>query len=300
MKFITIFFLFLSFSIHGQVDFEFFELNKKSEAKALIQRQIDTIEVNNDLVLQHYEFKQVEIWDTAFVYFRIIDKSVDITPIQGLGKVITETILVKKSYSVIQPINCGIECYDKYPVQKEVLKKSALWINQSDLLNEKSWVLYTISNQIDTVFKYGINAPYNTKTIEIPACYITIKRFIPNENLSKTQFELINKICPIKRLPSFKTYDYKKIPKTPLVYPNRHIFYDITQNATIKKVKILTKKELRKNIISIKKALINHGYSVTLNRKIDDEFKRVLMQFQMENDLPIGQFDLETVGILVN
>lgn len=301
MRYLTTIFLIFSMSyIQAQIDFEFFELNENDKAKVLIQRQIDTLEVNDDFILQHYELKQIEVWDTAFMSLHTVEENMNIASIQSLGKVTTETILVKKTYSIIKPNNLGIDCYNKYPVQKETLEKSAFWVNNGDLLNEKSWFLDTLPNQIDTVFKYGVNKPYGAWTIEIPARYITIKRFVPNENLSKTELELINKICPIKRLHTFKTYDYKKIPKMPLGYPNRYTSYQVTQNATIKSVKVLTEKELNQNIILLKKALINNGYSITVSRKIDDEFKRALIQFQLGNDLPIGQFDWETVNLLLD
>ena len=61
-------------------------------------------------------------------------------------------------------------------------------------------------------------------------------------------------------------------------------------------IKLFTEAELKKVIIPLKEALQNSDYSITINDKIDDEFKRVLMQFQIENGLPIGQFDRETVG----
>ena len=55
----------------------------------------------------------------------------------------------------------------------------------------------------------------------------------------------------------------------------------------------------REVIISLKKALLKRGYLTTINENIDDEFKQALMQFQIDNNLPIGQFDEMTIEVLL-
>jgi len=52
-------------------------------------------------------------------------------------------------------------------------------------------------------------------------------------------------------------------------------------------------------ILSLREALMNQGYQVELGKdKIDNELKKIIKEYQTENQLPIGQLDVETLGKL--
>lgn len=287
--------------LNAQIDFEFFELNNIGEAKALIQRQIDTIEVNDDLVISLYELEKTEVWDTAIIknnYYVVTEKT-NIQLIQGFGEIKEEYIIVKPASSMMKPINCDIDWYDKIMIQKEVLPKSNVWICKNDLLNTKSWNLDNIPSQKDSISKYVLKMPILTKTIDIPMQYIKIRTFRTNKSLTEKEIKILESECTKQTTFPYKSTCYKEIIKETKRYPNQYNSYKIIQNGSVKTVITITKAELNKIIIPLKKALQNLGYSITINNKIDSEFKLALMQFQMENGLPIGQFDREMVRFLL-
>jgi hypothetical protein len=298
----TFLMLFFSTIIDAQIDFEFFQFNDTNKAKALIQLQIDTIEVNDDLVLRHYELEKTEIWDTTFInnkhYF--VTKNTNINLLLPFGEIRTEYLVVKKAASIIEPINCDIECYEKITEQKEVLVKSYSWINENDLLNEKSWVLDTIAKQIIPISKYILKTPYPTKVIEIPIHYIKKKIFVPNRMLTKLEIETMESECKKQTLFPYKSVDYKRILKQEKHYSNQYHTYKIIKNGHIKLVEKLNKRELDKVIILLNKSLWERGYLVINTENLFDDFKRALVAFQIDNHLPIGQFDLATVNLLLN
>lgn len=300
-SFLVILSLIFPIMLNAQIDFEFFELNNKGEAKALIQRQIDTIEVNDDLVISLYELEKTEVWDTAIIknnYYVVTEKT-NIQLIQGFGEIKEEYIIVKPASSMMKPINCDIDWYDKIMIQKEVLPKSNVWICKNDLLNTKSWNLDNIPSQKDSISKYVLKMPILTKTIDIPMQYIKIRTFRTNKSLTEKEIKILESECTKQTLFPYKSTRYKEVIKETKRYPNQYNSYKIIQNGSVKTVKIITEAELDKVIIPLKKALQDLGYSITINNKIDSEFKLALMQFQMENGLPIGQFDRETVRFLL-
>ncbi|MFK7950050.1 MAG: hypothetical protein AB8G11_20840 [Saprospiraceae bacterium] len=302
MKFFITLVTFLSISsVYAQIDFEFFQLNENSEAKALIQRQIDTIKVNADLVLEEYELEKVEIWDTTIFKNRnyIVTENTNIRLIQSFGEIVEEYIIVQKPSSVTKPINCNIDCYEKITKQETVLSKSNLWSCNGDLLNPKSWHLNNVPTKKDSVSEYVLKAPYLTKTIEVPIQYIKVRMLKTNRSLTKKEIKILELECVKKQAFPYKSIHYKKILKQTKRYPNQYNSYKILQNASVKNVKTLKKKELKKIIIPLKKALQNKGYSLTINNEIEDDFKRALIQFQIKNGLPIGQFDMKTIEILL-
>lgn len=299
---ILIFSIIYTTNLTAQIDFEFFEFNRKSEAKALIQRQIDTIEVNDDLILQHYELEKIEVWDTAIIKnnYYIVTEKTNVQLIQRFGEIVVEYIVVKPASSVTKPINCTIDCYEKITIEKDILPKSNSWICKGDLLNEKSWQLDNMPNEKDSISKYVFKSPILTKTIDIPIKYIKVRILKTNRSLTEKEIKILESECTKQQSFPYKSIGYKKTLKETKRYPNQYNTYEIVQNGSIKTVKIIKKADLKEGIIYFKKGLQKLGYPITINDKIDDEFKRIWLQFQMENGLPIGQFDIETIMFFAN
>jgi len=288
-------------SIQAQIDFEFFELNANRVAKALIQRQIDTILINNDLILSLYELEKIETWDTSVIKnnYYFLTENTNINLLLPFGEIREEYLVVKKKSSILVPINCDIDCYEKKFYKKEILEESYLWKNEEDILNPKKWYLDSFPNQIISIPKYILKTPILQKQVEIPIHYITKRIFVPNKALNQKELEIINSECIKQTVFTYKATGFNKKLKEEKRYSNRYNEYKVIQNGRIEKVEKLNKEELEKVFTQLSIALYKKGYIVILHEINYNEVKRGLIRFQIDNNLPIGQFDLETIKMLL-
>lgn len=281
---------------------EFFKTEKiigdQSYANAIFQLEIDTTYTFRTYDYQFKSYNYKEIIDTLVLHdFYVLKQDINIAPILYAGDTTSMLLKLAEERSFIPPIDCPRETVREL---KKVLPATNEWSIEkySDILNYKNWKLDTIPVQYieeeRIVIKYICDPRENTT----PAIYQNVIAFFPKREFTLLEKKFIKKYCT--NIITFKN----TFPYTFIQHSKSHLFRDtqlkIKTEARIESVEVYSEEEIIGLLHRLSKKLYALGlYHKTTTAKINKDFKRAIMKYQIQNQFAIGQFDKVSIDSLL-
>lgn len=184
---------------------------------------------------------------------------------------------------------------EQYIYRKE--SKSWIYSGSNKIHDSANWKLKMISPKYKARKKHVVRYGGNTREIVIPAEYKTIIKLTLKENISTHELNNIKLFCDSFYLQRVRKYNMDTITvpaKIKLVEEMKLIFPSKTEYRRISC-------DMNLDIISkIQKQLFFMGfYSGNFQGKFTDKTKEAIINYQVKNNLPIGQLDEVSVAYIL-
>lgn len=309
----SLLFLFFFFAGHfsatAQImnDVSFFTTVKKKKDKeyafVLSPLIIDTL-INYDLspvsakrwVNEWQEVQDTLQFDNAY----FLKNKSDYKLIDHLGSLSKQTIEVQPAGEYLMPVeDCPREL-----LQEQKLKHPTLFYWKSSeeergLVDFSTWQLDSIPEAYQEVNRWVLAYPCDPRSIEMPGVYSSFWVFEPNKSFSVKETKLVESITETTYVYTRMELVKRAIGQTKRLLINRD--YLVVSNGGTKLVEVYSKSDLKKKTSEAKLKLKILGYfRGKTKKKVDDDFKQALLEYQIDHQLPMGQFDKKSMDHLLN
>lgn len=279
----------------------------KCYAKCIIPDQYETI---TEEVLLKEASSRIEIVPAVYeeveeqVLVKEAYKVLNILP--ATFNTITEELLVKEASSRLEYVPPTFETVTEQilvqPAATKWVKSKAdkTCLNSKNPEDCKVWCLNEIPAEYKTVTRQVLKSPASTTEMPIPAEYKTITKAVVQSPAQIAENEI--------------PAEYRRVVKTVLAQPatTKEMiipaeYSTVTTRKLVKVggftdwVEILCSSGYRMStkIIEIQQALKARGYDVgAVDNVLGPKTKQALLKYQQDNNLPMGQFDIETLKSL--
>ena len=277
------------------------ESNGKSYAFSISRAKIDTIVTYKRFSQNRVIADEIETIDTIyFKDFKLLKNIKFYDSISQFADTVHVNLELSEESKFREDGNCS-----KFKVWiKSVEDNSSLihdWIcnNEKEMLDENSWKYKWMKDEYnDTVNSFVMKIICDPREIIIPAHYLTNAIVVkPKKNISKEELIDLDKYC-------IDTYHYKRKNIRTFLRKEKSFFakrykYEVKDPAKLIKVEVFNKNELKKLKSKILNRLITKKLIANDKNNESENIKIGLMKFQIEKGLPIGQYDKETINLLL-
>jgi len=287
-----------TFSLFAQekIATAFFDMSRPY-AQAMQQPQIDST-----LKLTHHRnaiqgHKIVGYPDTLIAHnFYWVEKKENLSSILSMGDTASTIVELTKPFGYTPPFLCPYEVVEEhYELTPET---TAFIFTGKDKLNPKNWRYHSkfhYRKRKRMVLKY----PCDYRLIDFPGEDTTLVAFYPNKKLTNQEQGIIRSLCTKTFM--YTRYEPVKFTKFTHSKSIATYEYEVRQKGGYQLVQIYSEEKLHQNLISIKTKLKSEGYyEGTLDMNIDQPFKLAVMNYQIDDGFPIGQFDVKTIEAILS
>jgi len=172
------------------------------------------------------------------------------------------------------------------------------WIpkNKNELINPSNWILEK-QEEFVSIKRYIVKSPCDPRVEITPVKYRTISIVIPTKNLNEERQKLLNKYT--KQYLTYEKKEKRTFRRKNKEYLIRKQEYSLSNEAKIKRIEVLSAKEVDKKLPLLVNELLKENYLTEDQRKNLTSIKKAIIKFQIDKQLPIGQFDLKSIEQLL-
>ncbi len=311
----TILFLLLSQTVFSQQDFKYFQQETERSglcyAQCMTQTKYDTI---SEKVLVKPGYTNMETMEPTFEY---IDEKIEITPsryeykiVPAVYDTIEETVIVEEEYTYYDAGEQVVEadCFSNKQERIEIAPPGKKWtLQKSENCKSKDWDECVTLILEDTPTQYHETSvqvndcpPSTPKEVLVPAKTETITRIVLVSPQQLTEVNVPAEYKTVKRK-IIASYASTMLQEIPSEYKpvDKLIQFEAGGNVELKAVLCVDQLEKQLPVIQ-RKLKEKEFYKGKLDGKLTGKLKEAMINYQLQNGLPVGQFDyisLQQLGI---